>query len=145
MDRQSVHWSELRLVLAFQEDSSGVVCPRVVKATAAGAGSMSGDADERDLSIREVNEVIAASGLDAAEVREFAWQLVMQELEDKLPTALTPREIELGERLRKLINRFDDGKPTTRVTLSGILQGIASELDTKRHQAKREKAEANGG
>ncbi len=106
---------------------------------------MSGDADERDLSIREVNEVIAASGLDAAEVREFAWQLVMQELEDKLPTALTPREIELGERLRKLINRFDDGKPTTRVTLSGILQGIASELDTKRHQAKREKAEANGG
>ena len=120
-----------------------MVYPRVVKATARGVSSMSGDADEVDLTIREVNDVLKASGLDPVAVREFAWDLVLQDLEDDLPTAITPRERALGERLRKLIYRFDDGKSTTRVTLAGILQGIASDLDRKRHKAKRE-AEANG-
>lgn len=102
---------------------------------------MSGDHDERNLTIREVNEVMQASGLNPFDVREFAWQLVEQELGDDLPTAFSPRMIELGKRLRKLIARLE-GDGTTKEMLTMVLNGIISDLTDKKHKDKREAYEA---
>lgn len=129
MVSQSVHWSELRLVLAFQKDSTGMVYPRIVKAAARSGMS---DHDEDYLSIREVNEVLSANGLDPVKVREFAWQLVQQELDAGLPDSHAKRVKEVGIRVRKLVAKLVDAGIQPDI-LATVLDGVISDLISKTH------------
>lgn len=54
---------------------------------------------EDDLSIDDVNDVLANCGIQPAGFRALAWELVCQDISSDLPKVFAPRVIELKRRL----------------------------------------------
>jgi len=90
------------------------------------------DNEEEYLSIREVNDVLAANGLDPIKIREFAWQLVQQELDEALPASHVNRVKEVGIRVRKLIARLIAAGVQSDI-LTSVLAGVIADLTSKSH------------
>jgi hypothetical protein len=91
--------------------------------------------DGEDLSVREVNDVLLAIGLDPVAVREFAWQLVRQELVSDLEDSFSLRVIAIGDRLKKLIYGLE-GNGVTKELMCYILYAMWEDLTSQYHKDK---------
>jgi hypothetical protein len=83
----------------------------------------------------EVDEILKTSGFDVAELREFAWQLVADQISD-LPKANSARIVMLGKHLRRLISLLIDGGVSPG-DLASVFEGIHAELSSANNEFRK--------
>jgi hypothetical protein len=108
-----IHWTELRLGVAFQKDGNGVVRPRIVSA------KKSGDlGDETLMSWEELAESLASMGYDTAEQ-------CLKDLNVRFKHDV--KLMELANELDRIAGQFDSANSTLKL-LAHELYKILSDM-----------------
>jgi nucleotidyltransferase/DNA polymerase involved in DNA repair len=97
---------------------------------------------EVELTTREVNDIIASHDIDPEALREFAWEIVKQDLVGGLSRVSAVATVELGIRIRVLVRAVEDelvqllGEFGGREVLKSVLRGLREEIVSSEHKKR---------